>query len=213
MANRQRQRLGVVEHPAAAQPLQPRHVVDRGAEPPRAHVVLVWHHPVGRALKDAQPGDPAGDLGDELHGAGPVADDRDPFSAQLVVVIPACGVEAVPGEALQAGQRRNRRLVELAGGDEDHVRPVDLAGLGLHLPFGARLVEAAGGHPCREPDQRGDAVLLGDAGTKGGNRVSDSPQCNRVSDCTLTCSPGEGTMRWPPARRRPRSARASCCRA
>ena len=62
-----------------------------------------------------------GHLGDELDGAGAGADNRDALAAQVIAVVPARRMEAVAGEAVQPGQAGDRRAVELAGGEDEHI--------------------------------------------------------------------------------------------
>src|ERR1700740_3003088 len=58
--------------------------------------------PDRRPLIDVEPADVAGDRGDDLHGAGPSADDRDALAAEVVVVVPLGGVDDLALEVVEA---------------------------------------------------------------------------------------------------------------
>ena len=113
MPDRHRQRLPVFEDEPAPINLKTGDVPDRRPDRPRVAAILARHEPVAGALEDYEPAHLLGDLGHELHRAGARPDHRDPLAAQVVVVIPAGGVEAVTGVFLAAVDPRVGRLVEL----------------------------------------------------------------------------------------------------
>ena len=60
--------------------------------------------------------------GHHLHGAGAGADHRDALAGELVVVVPARGVEELAAEALEALDVGQRRIDEAADARDDHAR-------------------------------------------------------------------------------------------
>ncbi len=99
---------------------------------------------------------------DELHGAGAVADHRDPFVGQVVVVVPACRMEDRSREVGQTFDVGPARPIELAQTPDDHVEGVGATRAGRQLPAGGVFVPAGVGDlGCQMDVIR--QVVLGDA--------------------------------------------------
>ena len=103
-----------------------------------------------------------GDLGDELHRACAGADDRDTLAREWVGVIPFGGVKAVAGEAIAPLDPRQRRLMQLAGREDQRVCLEARARCGLDGPAAGLLVPGAGGDGRVRLHQGSDAVVAGD---------------------------------------------------
>src|SRR5439155_18328544 len=102
------------------------------------------------------------DLRDVLDGAGARAHRGHVAAREVVVVLPPRRVERAPGEALEAGQARDRRAAELAGRGDDDVGLDRLARGGLQPPAPGVLVERRLGDVRAEAQVVVQAVL-GDA--------------------------------------------------
>ncbi len=110
---------------------------------PGGHAVVVLgrrHHPRRGALEHQQLADVGGDLGDELHGAGPGADDRHPLAGQVDVVAPPRRVERGAGERAHPGDLGHVGAVELPDGADDGVDDDGLVALGPPQLDGPALV-------------------------------------------------------------------------
>jgi len=94
-------------------------------------VVVLGHHPRGLTLEHDQPLDGGRDPGDDLSGAGAGADNRHPFAAQVVLGLPARGVELRPLKLVEAGPVRILRHVEQAERAHDDFEPQVLARRGV----------------------------------------------------------------------------------
>ena len=128
----------------------------------RVGAVAARHEPVAGPLEDDEPVDLLRDLGHELDGARPGADHGHALAAQVVVVVPPGGVEAVAGEAVEPFDPGVGLAVELAGGD-DHRLALPAAPVGARRrPDAAVLVPAACGHLDVAGDAPVDPVLAGD---------------------------------------------------
>lgn len=162
MADGQRERLAVLKHESASKRLHPGHELDQCLERARVRPVLTGQEPVTGSLENRQLLYLARDLGDKLHRAGAGANHRDPLAGQIVVVVPIGGVEGVSLKRVAALDARDRRFVELAGGDHDRVRFVGLTLLGAHVPPTSRVVPATRCHAAARHDQPVDSELVGD---------------------------------------------------
>ena len=90
-------------------------------------------HPRGGALIDVQLADGFCQFGNDLDGRGARADDRDPFAGEVVVVVPAGGVEDLALEPVEAVNVRQCRLGERANGRDHEIRR-ELPLRGAHVP-------------------------------------------------------------------------------
>ncbi|SKV86516.1 Uncharacterised protein [Mycobacteroides abscessus subsp. abscessus] len=72
------------------QPLRQRDPAKEGLDGARCGGVELGEDPDRRALVDVEVTDFAGDIGNDLYGAGPGADDGDPLARQVDALIPGC---------------------------------------------------------------------------------------------------------------------------
>ena len=107
-------------------------------------------------------GDRLGDLGDELGGAGPGADDHDALALEVDVVVPPRRVEGGTGERARARQLGDVRPVELADPADD--------GVGLE-----GLLAAVGLQPQRPPHRRFVELRRQDLGAEADQRSQPEP--------------------------------------
>ena len=142
------------------QTLQPRPARLQAAFPVGVGAVRLGDH-VGRAaLEQRQALHLRGDPRDELDGAGSGADHRDPLAGQLDLGVPVRRVERRTLEALQAGQARQQRPAQLAGGADQGPCAQRLAIGAAHLPFAAAGVEMGLLHLAVETDLLAQTVLV-----------------------------------------------------
>ena len=73
------------------------------------HIIRTRQHPVRRALKDMQMSNIGRYGRNNLCGTGTAADNRDPFTFIVVIVIPVIGVESFSLKAVAAFKLRNHR--------------------------------------------------------------------------------------------------------
>ncbi len=123
--------------------LYPGHVPDRRAHHRRVGAVAPRQEPVAGPLEHVQPARPRRNLRHELNRARAGPDHRHALPGQVERVIPAGRVEAHARELLDALHPRDRRLVELPGGDHHRVRPPRPPVRRRHRPRRRRLVPAA----------------------------------------------------------------------
>ena len=147
VADHHRQGLEVAleEEPAPAHAARGR---SRNTRPQHRRVVAVLarEEPVAAALEHRHVPDLGRDGRHELHRAGPGADDRDALAVQVDVVVPARRVHRRACEVVGAGDRRDRRGVQLARGEHDGVGLPAAPVLRLDRPGHRRLVEPDRGH-------------------------------------------------------------------
>ena len=139
-----------------------RHALEGAVVARAVGLVGLGHDVRRRALEDRHRGDPVDDAGHELDRAGAGADDGDPLAGQVDVVAPLGGVEGRPGEGVDARERRDHRVGELADGGDDHVGVVRRARRRrstVHVP--AALVERARATSTPVRDQVEQALALG----------------------------------------------------
>ena len=79
---------------------------------------------VRAALEERELTSLTGDAGNELDRAGPDADDADPFTPEVVIVVPAGRVEGRSLELAEAGDVRNVGPVQLSEPAHHDVRLV-----------------------------------------------------------------------------------------
>ena len=164
-------RLGLLETLAAEVDHVRDQAVDGGealVEPllPLARLAVhLRQHPWGRSLKDRELADLRLDLRQELHRRSAGTDHGDTLAGQVDVVIPACGVEGVALEILDARDVRHRDVVHRSGAG-DHVLGDDLALvggnrplLGLVVPVG-HLGERVELNVGDDPEALGDVVEI-----------------------------------------------------
>jgi len=113
------------------------------------------------ALEDGQRLDPGLDLRHELDRRGAAADRRHPGAVEIVIVVPARGVEDLALEAVEPRYVGDDRLAPGAGGRDQHLRRV-LACAGSNPPAPARLVPLGREDVGAAADAVGDPVLGGD---------------------------------------------------
>ena len=165
-----RGRQGERGHVALATPVDPGAVepLEAGEKPEaepldrRVRTVAARHHPGRGALVDVEVADPFGDGGHDLDRRRPGADHGDALAGEVVVVVPARGVEHLAGEAVDARDLGQLGLREPAGAGDQDVgehgagRGGDRPGPGLVVP--GRLL-----HRGTEPEPVERAGLTGDA--------------------------------------------------
>ena len=128
---------------------------------PRAdRPVRVRHDPRRRALDDVQMRDVLLDLGHELDRRRAGADRGDALALEVVVVVPAGGVERLPLEVLEPLDGRRLGLRQRAHAGDHHARAQRPVG-GLDGPAAVLPLDA--GDVAVEPHVRADAELVGDA--------------------------------------------------
>src|SRR5581483_11992872 len=101
--------------------------------------------------------DPAGDLrdlGDDLDRARTGADHRDPFAGQVVLVLPARGVEGGPAKSLETGPVGHARDVQEPDRADQHVTRrgravVEVEGVGVRAVVPHGTVDADTGPDVR----------------------------------------------------------------
>ena len=135
--------LELCPDPPAVELRQPRMPGEPPLLPIGEGAVAARDHPVGAALMDEDLRRLLRDLRDELDGAGRAADDADPFSREVVVVVPARRVEALALEAIESRDVRYVRPTQLPDRADQHLRLVLLAGGGSQAPQRGLVVEAA----------------------------------------------------------------------
>ena len=106
------------------------------------HDVLAGQDPLGRALIHVDPCAHLGQLGHDLGGTGPGADDRHPPAGQVVLVLPVRRVEGRAGKGAQPVELGHRRCGEGADGAHQDVGLVGAARVVGHHPAAPRLVPA-----------------------------------------------------------------------
>jgi hypothetical protein len=102
----------------------------------------------------------------ELHRRRAGADDRDPFTREVDVVIPPRGVEADAGEPVQAGQAGNHRVCKRTGGDDNVVGgPLTVCRLQAPKLLGWVPIQSLHGavqhHLSAQPEPFGDISEVG----------------------------------------------------
>ena len=100
-----------------------------------------------------------GDLGHELDGAGPGADDRHAPACQVDVVVPAGGMPRGAGEPVPAGDVGQGGTAELAHAADDRGRLQCAAIVNGEVPDRAALVELGRDDPGAETEVRAKAML------------------------------------------------------
>ena len=142
--------------------LEERHVAEGEPLDPRVVAVAPGHHPRGGALVEVEVVDLLGDLGHDLDRGGAGADHGDPLAGQVVVVVPARGVEDLALEGLDALDLRQPGLREPAGAG-DHDVGGDIAVVGADQPDLLVLVPGEVQDRDPEPEPVEHPGLLGGA--------------------------------------------------
>ncbi|ESU48605.1 hypothetical protein P376_3422 [Streptomyces sp. HCCB10043] len=101
--------------------------------------------------------------GDDLDRGGAGADHRDALAGQVVVVVPAGGVEDLAGEGVEPGYVGHLGVGERTGGGDDDIRVERGAVGGLDHPVQVLLVPAHQLHLVVQPDMRAEPEGVGDA--------------------------------------------------
>lgn len=101
-----------------------------------------------------------GDLRDELNGAGRDANNPDPLSTQIMLVIPARGMKVGPLEILDARNLGPHQIVKHAQRAHDHVRLDLLTRVGDHFPARLLVLPAGGSHGGLELNMAPDVVFV-----------------------------------------------------
>ncbi len=188
--------------------------------------VGVRHDPRRRALEDVHPPHLGLDPGDELDRRGAGADHGHALAGEVVVVVPARGVEGRAREVLEAGQVGHERLRQRPLGGDQHVgaeRPLR----GLDQPAGLGLVPPGRLQLGLEPDVRerrrsGRPRRAGRRGSRAGARrcstssgwgrrrrsrgATGRRSGSRDRCCRARCRPPRRPARAARSRGRPRAA-------
>src|SRR5688500_19692649 len=110
--------------------------------PSSIHSVMPGPDPIGCALEDGEFLCERRNARDELDGARGVPNHPDVHAALMEIAPPACGMELRALEALEAGEVRDERPVELATAAYQDVRHNLPAVAGSNPPYAVGLVEA-----------------------------------------------------------------------
>jgi hypothetical protein len=151
-----------LEHRRAAgveRALGERYPPEHGLEPVRDLRIELRRHPDRRALVDVEAPDLARDLGDDLDRAGAGADDRDPLAGELIVVVPAGGVDELALEVVEAFEIRRLRVDERAD-RADHEPGGHLLTVHREPPEVGVLVPGSRGDLAGQADVRSQPVLV-----------------------------------------------------
>lgn len=128
--------------------------------------VEAGHHPGRGALEEGEPADLRLDGRHDLDRGGAGAHHGDALAAQVVVVVPACGVEDLAGEGLKTGDARDLRVGQRPGGGDDDIggqgaaRGLDHPAQVLGVP-GHQLDLGAEAQVRAQAEEVGDVLQVG----------------------------------------------------